>query len=274
MKPGLASIISILLILTSCTRDENNLKMVAVKDLNTIWIMNVDGSDRKALTTFAEDGDCKDPSWSADCEKIVYISFSNPDFRLCIMNPDGSGKQILYTVTNTLYDPSFSPDGSRIIFGCIDNNLYEYSFSTGNVTSINSILSPLQSLSISSEGRICFIDIGNAYFYTPGTGWGSTGVAGSVGATYSPDGKKIVYYYDFELYITASDGAAFDGVGYQVAIGNTVSSFQNAWDPAGDYIYFETASGISRIRPVAGSVPEVVVNDSTFKYPQIQGKSK
>ena len=273
MKPVLTSIIFFLLILTSCTRDEYNLKMVAVKDGNTIWIMNVDGSDRKALTSTAEDGDCKDPSWSADCESIVYTSNFLGYNRLCIMNSDGSGKRILFTTVEALYDPSISPDNSRIIFGCTDLNLYEYRFSTGSVTVINTFSIPLVSLSISSEGRICFIDMNGAYVYTPGTGWASIGGNGSFGAIYSPDGRIIAYVNAGLLFIEASDTISLNSSG--IILTNTVNvlNSQIAWDPAGEYIYYETALGISRIS-ADNTFPEVVVNDSTFKYPQIQGKSK
>ena len=272
IKPVLSAAVLFLLLLTSCTRDDYDLKMVAVKGGDTIWVMNVDGSDRKALTT-AEDGICKDPSWSADGDKIVYISDLNPDFRLCTMNPDGSGKQILYSTTlGLLYDPSFSPDGNKIIFGRVDGNLYEYSFSNGSTTSIHVFAPPLQSLSISSAGRICYIYNGGAYVYTTGTGWAIFGAISSYGATYSPDGNNIAYVSGTNLYIVNSDTAGLDGAG--LLITTSISDAQIAWDPSGDYIYFETATGISRIRPAAGSIPEVVVNDSAFKYPQIQGKSK
>ena len=273
IKPILSAAVLFLLILTSCTRDEYDLKMVTVKDNNTIWIMNVDGSDRKALTNTVDDGICKDPSWSADGEKIVYISDLSGTNRLCIMDYDGGGKRILYTSAGgVLYDPSFYPDGNKIILGCVDGNLYEYSFSDAIVTSINTFVPPLQYLSISSEGSICFIDINTAYVYTPGGAWAPVGGNANYGATYSPDGKNIAYAFSANLYIVNSDTAGLDGAGSLIT--TPISNAQIAWDPAGDYIYYETATGISRIRPAAGSIPEVVVNDSAFKYPQIQGKSK
>ncbi len=60
-----------------------------------IWVVNVDGSDAKKLTT--EGG--RWPSWSPDGSKIVYTRYSldDPDQEgsgeLYIMNADGSGKK-------------------------------------------------------------------------------------------------------------------------------------------------------------------------------------
>jgi Tol biopolymer transport system component len=273
-KPVLSAAVLFLLILTSCTREDYNLKMVAVKDNNTIWIMNVDGSDRKALTNTAEDGNCSDPSWSADGEKIVYISELNPDFRLCTMNSDGSGKRILYVSLDSLSDPSFSPDGNRIIFRCAIGDLREYNFKTGMTVNLNNFGVLITFISLLADGTISVLHMNGWDVYSPTTGvWIPNGGINNWGATYSPDGRSIAYVNSSALYITVSDTSTLDGTGFLLTNAVQVSDSQIAWDPSGEYIYYHTLSGISRIL-ADNTGMELVVNDPDFTYPQIQGKSK
>jgi len=78
-----------------------------------IFIMDSDGGNVKRLTN---EGDNKQPSFSPDGSKIVFIS--DPDNEIYIMNRDGSNKKRITSDNSEQYkhDPSFSPDGSKIIF--------------------------------------------------------------------------------------------------------------------------------------------------------------
>lgn len=98
-----------------------------------IFIMNVDGSDKKQLTSSS--GTNKMPSFSGDGKKIVFISTRDKNEEVYTMNSDGSNQKRLTfdkpvkeqplsydspmppTVEVTRdRDPSFFPDGKKILW--------------------------------------------------------------------------------------------------------------------------------------------------------------
>src|SRR5215510_13035582 len=84
-----------------------------------IYTMNPDGSDVRQLTTFTDDNGAFWESWSPDSKQLVFSRFPAPDFfgQLWLMNADGSNQHLL--LNDPGFDdeaPSFSPDGSSVIF--------------------------------------------------------------------------------------------------------------------------------------------------------------
>jgi Tol biopolymer transport system component len=84
-----------------------------------IFTMNPDGSHVRQLTTFTDDNSAFWENWSADGKQLVFSRFPAPDFfgQLWVMNADGSNQHPL--LNDPGFDdeaPSFSPDGSHVIF--------------------------------------------------------------------------------------------------------------------------------------------------------------
>jgi serine/threonine protein kinase/Tol biopolymer transport system component len=89
-----------------------------------LYVMKTDGSGLTVLTNM-EKGACQ-PAWSPDGQQLVFISpcrargeFSDagyPDASLYLMNADGTGLIDLTTGPESNFDPTWSPDGQRIIF--------------------------------------------------------------------------------------------------------------------------------------------------------------
>jgi TolB protein len=94
-----------------------------------IWVMNADGSDLTRLTFNNEEE--RGPAWSPDGTKIAYacrkganpLGPTRPDgtlrpltFEICVMNADGSGETRLTFNTTPDLTPSYSLDGSQIVF--------------------------------------------------------------------------------------------------------------------------------------------------------------
>ncbi len=90
-----------------------------------IWVMDVDGSNKKRLlhngaTNWA-------PSWHPDGKRIIFSSNMDDwhadigkfghNFELYLINLDGTGLERI--TFNTVFDsfPMFSPDGKKIVFG-------------------------------------------------------------------------------------------------------------------------------------------------------------
>ena len=87
---------------------------------NQVWVMNIDGSSQKQLTSMA-DGTCQ-PDWSPDGQKLAVISpckiqqITYRDTKIFILDSNGENP---VEMPNTLpgdFDPAWSPDGQRIAF--------------------------------------------------------------------------------------------------------------------------------------------------------------
>jgi Tol biopolymer transport system component len=98
-----------------------------------IYTMNVDGTDVKRLTT--TEGYDGGPWWSPDGTKIAYRAWHPVDsalttyrqllaqrlvrpnrMELWVMNADGSGQRQITQLGGANFGPSWTPDGSRLIF--------------------------------------------------------------------------------------------------------------------------------------------------------------
>jgi TolB protein len=85
-----------------------------------IFTMNSDGSDVAQLTNFAANGGAACCGfWSPDGRQLVFAAqpAGAPTYQLWIMNADGtSQRQLLNDPNGFDLEPSFSPDGSQIVF--------------------------------------------------------------------------------------------------------------------------------------------------------------
>src|SRR5215470_13080140 len=84
-----------------------------------IFTMNPDGSDVHQLTASTGGDLASWPNWSPDGKHLVFGHFPAPDFlgQLWLMNADGSNQHLLFNDPGfDLEAPSFSPDGSQIVF--------------------------------------------------------------------------------------------------------------------------------------------------------------
>ena len=95
-----------------------------------IYTMRIDGSHLKQLTNTAasfqypgspRDGN-RDPQWSPDSKRLVYVSYAvngSPD--IFAMDPDGKNNKILTDGIKRDESPSWSADGSHILFSSNSN---------------------------------------------------------------------------------------------------------------------------------------------------------
>lgn len=80
-----------------------------------LWLMNIDGSGLRQLTSNAHAE--ASPSWSSDATMLVYTAERSNLMQLFSIRALGKSRQQQLTVgTGTKSHPVFSPDGSRIAF--------------------------------------------------------------------------------------------------------------------------------------------------------------
>src|SRR2546422_7172106 len=84
-----------------------------------LYIMNVDGSQNKFLTTIPWQ---TIPRFSPDGSKVVFSNFVNNNFDIFIMSRDSSGSLNLTNTSAAEFEPSFSPDGTKIIYVLSDTS--------------------------------------------------------------------------------------------------------------------------------------------------------
>jgi Tol biopolymer transport system component len=101
---------------------------LAVGNLYTIYLINVDGSNRTLITQPPPNFEDHSPAWSPDGTKITFARCVDSNgfgcyttSHLWVVNADGSNPKKL---TDTLaYTHTWSPDGTKIIFGSVDDSL-------------------------------------------------------------------------------------------------------------------------------------------------------
>lgn len=85
--------------------------------VTNIYVMNPDGTDKKALTSFtAANGQLAWPSWSPDGKRILYAMSEGEMANVYIMNSDGSGTIPVPDTSDVQDTPCWSPDGTEIAY--------------------------------------------------------------------------------------------------------------------------------------------------------------
>jgi len=158
--------------------DGTRIAFTSYRDGNAdIYLMNYDGSGVVQLTHDAADD--TEPAWSPDGRSIAFVSTRIGGSNVYVMNADGTGVVSL-TGTAGGFEPSWSPDGTRIAF--------------------------------SRVVRLCNFDVCLAdIFVIPAAGGTGTDVTRSAeGQAYdpawSPDGSRIAYAQDRQIYTIRPDG--------------------------------------------------------------------
>ena len=84
-----------------------------------LWTVNLDGSHAYRLTDESGNAQDDDASWSPDGKRIVYLHwiYGTPDqFRIATIHTDGTGMRLITPAGLDSADPSYSPQGDRILF--------------------------------------------------------------------------------------------------------------------------------------------------------------
>lgn len=79
-----------------------------------LWSVNIDGSNRKQLTTtpFSE----YQALWRPDGKKIGFLSAESGSMQLWEMNPDGTGREQISDIKDGITGFSYSPDQQKVMY--------------------------------------------------------------------------------------------------------------------------------------------------------------
>ena len=177
-----------------------------------IYVMNVDGSNARALTSNSVSD--RYPYWSPDGTQIVFDTNRNGNFEIYVMDADGSNPRNLTNSDAGDYMPAWSPDGSQIVFESDRTDTYLDLFI------MNADGSGVSNLTNSPD----------KHEYYP---------------VWSPDGTQIAYLEvtnsTWAIHVVAPDGSNPHSV---ISSDEQVSYL--AWSPDGTQIAYSRADGGER----------------------------
>lgn len=170
------------------------------KGLDDIWIMKPDGSGLQNVTNQPVWEDVK-PAWSPDSQQIAFYRWSIMEDSqggpggLYVINPDGSGEELVYAFSAFLSEPPvWSPDGAWIGY-TYQENVWVIPVEGGNPIQISDLPG--------SEG----------------------------GISWSPDSQALIYSHTTESDDRAIYIAAVDGSGSKLLVDDDMPEWFGDWSP-------------------------------------------
>jgi uncharacterized repeat protein (TIGR02543 family) len=214
-----------------------------------IWIMNADGTGQTDLTPDTPASQEYDPKLSADGTRVAFISNrltdTNPDanFEVFVMSVTGSDVTQLTLTDNSApgafvqsYDPTWSPDGTRLAFSG-----YRGSFTASELYTINADGTDEVQLTTSAD------------------------FANKWEPDWSPDGSVILFTWGWDEFAQDLHVIQPDGTGETDLTPDTVETSERnpQWSPDGTRIAFRTD------REPGGIPPNVNAEVYVMEYPSL-----
>lgn len=175
-----------------------------------VFTVGPNGGGVRQLTHVGGASEAKQPDWSPDGRRILYVTNSTGRFQIWVMRPDGSGQRQLATTPGDDFTPRWSPDGRQVVFSHCNT---KFGFPA-----------------------YCNIEVMAA---------DGTGIRKLVGGNwvnldpeYSPDGSKIVFDSTRDGLQSAVWVMNADGSGLRRLTEAGLEAFAPDWSPSGARIVF------------------------------------
>lgn len=234
----------------------------------TIWVMPAAGGEATPITD--EFGDCHEPSWSPDGEKIAYHSYKSGNYQIWTIGKDGSD---LTQVTSGPYDarePVWSADGTKIIFSSDRNgnyDIFEVLLSDLSVTQLTQDEANEYHPAIGPDEKIVFVsekpDAPGIYSISQGeVTLLSQSKQELASPTWSPDGGSVLFvsYSGTESFLSYLDLAAGEVITVSDT-GEDIFPFKASWVNDTSFVY--TADGKIKKRSVGSDTFDAIAFSGT-----------
>jgi TolB protein len=232
------------------------------KSSDQIGVMEADGSGRTLLTS-TPNASNDDPAWSADGSQIAFASrglrrYALPKLRT--MNADGTGRTLVVTLSHKWFllgHPSWSPDGSKIVFWGFPSGLPSPDEFPDTIFTVNADGTGLHRLTPKSQSGSGDADPdwspdGTTIAFSTQTNTGAMiatmDADGSnrqllragYSPSWSPDGSKLAFLNyrngEFDVFVMNADGTGLN------AVTNTPNNeYSPTFSPDGTKIAFSRA---------------------------------
>ena len=195
-----------------------------------IYVMNTDGSDVQAVTTY--DGADTSPAWSPDGKKLVFQTARETEWDLYTINVNGTGEEPIPNGGVSGRSPVWSPAGGKIAYEC-----------EGTYAAICTV-------NTDGTNRVTVTAALYGYEYSP---------------DWSPDGRQIAFssFPGFEdIWVINADGTSPRNVTQYCC------SYLPAWSPDGKQIAFvsDQCIGNDGYCPADGEI-FTMGTDASAKHP-------
>jgi Tol biopolymer transport system component len=204
-----------------------------------IYVMNADGSNQRRL--FSDGNNNTPASWSPDGTKLLFVkqNLSGSSRELYVMNSDGSNPVRITNNTLTEASAAWSPDGSKIAFVDISvgasAGIYVINANGNGLTKLlaGTASAYPSSLLWSQDGtKIIYNWWENSspqLYVMNADGSNPTKLGSGAGGDYltmSPDGKKLAFFRDNDIFTVNADGSGLAQITNSSAVDTSP-----AWQP-------------------------------------------
>ncbi len=220
-----------------------------------LQLVDWDGANARPVATFAYP---TDPAWSPDREWIAFSGTYTE--RIALIRPDGSDLHWLPATTRN-GQPSFSPDGTRLVF--VEGNCGQLATMNVDGSGLTQLLADARcqtSPDWSPDGTAIVFEMASRIFRINVDGTNLTQLLEhGTEPSWSPDGTKILFTRDGRIRTMNSNGSG----GVDLGTGE-----QPAWSPDGSSVVFavNTIATGSHLHLMNADGSAVQILTTTYSY--------
>jgi len=214
---------------------------------SNIYVIDVAKRSLKQLTRNDDAQLASEPAWSASGPILFSEEYPEEEGRLFLVDPDGSRRRRVPTRVSDLFQPSWAPDGRKIVAMRLGSGIYVINTRTRSARRFNETSETDTAPAWSPDGKtIVFqrqVTATNLELYRmDATGHGRRRLTRDplqqINPTWSPDGSRLAFAEQQRNGNWALSSMKVDGSNRRLLTDPRLSSQNPAWSPDGEKIAF------------------------------------